>query len=105
MMKTNKLNLIPENKKGQAGGLAGLPAVAMSFALVAAIFLAAYLVVAGIADSTTNAAADAAANNLTLGLNNIITYAPTWGVLIGVGVLLAIVIGSFAFFGRRQGYF
>lgn len=77
----------------------------MAFALVAAIFLAAYLVIAGISDSTTNASADAAAANLTLGLNNIITYAPTWGVLIGVGVLLAIVIGAFAFFGRRQGMF
>lgn len=92
------------DKKGQAG-LSGVPNVAMGFALVAAIFLAAYLVIAGIADSTTNTAADAAANNLTVGLNNIISYAPTWGVLIGVGVLLAIVIGAFAFFGRREGMF
>ena len=52
-----------------------------------------------------------AITNVTAGTSNIFSLTPTWGTLIGVGVLLVIVSG-FAFVGamgygagRRKGYF
>lgn len=45
-----------------------------------------------------------ASSSLQEGMDNITGYASTWGTIIGVAVLLAIVIGGFAF-GRNRGYF
>lgn len=41
--------------------------------------------------------------NIQSGLDNVTSYASTWGTIIGVAVLLAIVIGGFMF-GRSRGY-
>lgn len=83
--------------------LRDLPNVAMSFIMVAVIFVAGFLVLAGLGDSTTDADATNAIGNVTSGLNNIISYAPIWGVILGVAVLLTIVIGGFMF-ARGRGY-
>jgi hypothetical protein len=86
-------------KRGQMG-LGNVPQIMLSLIFIVTVGVAAYLVLAGLGDSTTNASADRAVGNFTLSLDNIISYAPTWGVLIGVGVLIAIVLGAF-YFGRK----
>ena len=83
-------------------GLSDLPTIAITFTLVAALFVAGFLVVDGLGDSTTDAAATSAVLNVTEGMSNIVEYAPIWGTIVGVAVLLAIVIGGFAF-GRKKG--
>lgn len=80
-----------------------LPNLAILLATTAAVFVAGFLVLAGLGDSTTNTAADNAVANLTAGMTNITTYAPTWGVIIGVAVLLGIVLYGFGF-ARNKGY-
>ena len=79
-----------------------LPTLAITFVLVAALFVAGFLVVEGLGDSTTDASATSAIANVTEGMGNITAYAPTWGTIIGVAVLLGIVIGGFSF-GRQKG--
>jgi len=84
-------------------GLTELPGVAMTLVMVAVIFVAGFLVLEGLEDSTTGADATNAINNVSAGLTNIVEYAPTWGVILGVAVLLSIVIGGFMF-ARGRGY-
>ena len=85
-------------------GLNELPTIAITFTLVAALFVAGFLVVDGLGDSTSDADATHAVANVTAGMSNIVEYAPVWGTIIGVAVLLAIVIGGFSF-GRKKGMF
>lgn len=81
--------------------LADVPAVAITLVLVAAIFVAGFLVTDGLDDSlTANSYAANATDELDEGMYNVVEYAPTWGTLIGVGVLLAIVLGAF-YVGRK----
>jgi len=62
-------------------------------------------VVNGMGDSRTDSAnLNSTVANVTDGMLNVVEYAPTWGTIIGVAVLLAIVIGGFSF-GRRRGMF
>ena len=90
------------NKRG-AMGLDNVPAVAISFVVIAVIFVVGYLVLAGLSTGTTNAGALGAVGNLTSGMNNIVTFAPTWGTVIGAAVILAIVIGGLYYFMNRRG--
>ena len=83
-------------------GMAELPQIAITFVLVAALFVAGFLVVGGLGDSTTDVDATSAVANVTTGMLNVVTYAPIWGTIIGVAVLLGIVIAGFAF-GRSRG--
>lgn len=78
-----------------------MPNVAVTLVLIGAIFVAGFLVVTGLGDSTTNTDATNAVNNVTQGMTNIVTYAPTWGVIIGVAVLLGIVLLGFGFARSR----
>ena len=72
---------------------------------MAVVFVAGFLVLDGLdSDLTANSYAANASSNLQAGMDNITGYASTWGTIIGVAVLLAIVIGGFAF-GRGRGYF
>jgi len=84
--------------------ISDMPNLAITFVLVAALFVAGFLVISGLGDSTTDAEATSAVANVSEGMLNIVEYAPTWGTIIGVAVLLGIVIGGFAF-GRRRGMF
>ena len=85
--------------------LGDLPNTALLLVFVAVIFVAGFLVLDGLDDDLTadSYAANASAN-IQEGMDNVTNYAATWGTIIGVAVLLAIVIGGFAF-GRGRGYF
>lgn len=96
-----KARAIAESKRGSMG-LDQVPGVAIAFVVIATIFVVGYLVLAGLSSSTTNTAALGAVGNLTSGLNNVITFAPTWGTVIGAAVILAIVVGGLYFFMRRR---
>lgn len=89
------------SRKGTMG-LDAVPGVAIAFVVIATIFVVGYLVLAGLGNSTTDASALAAIANLTDGMDNVITFAPTWGTVIGAAVILAIVIGGLYFFMRRD---
>ena len=81
-----------------------LPSLAITFVLVAALFVAGFLVVSGLAESKTDSTGlNSTVANVTEGMGNVVAYAPVWGTIIGVAVLLAIVIGGFSF-GRQKGY-
>lgn len=90
------------NKRGLVS-LGDAPGVALQLVLIAAIFVAGFLVVTGLGDSTTNADAGFAVANITEGMSNITGYMPTIGVIVGVAILLGIVIGGFGF-ARNKGY-
>ncbi len=92
-----------KDKKGVIT-LGTLPQLALTVIFVAAIFVAGYLVMAGLGDATTDPSAGRAVANLTLTLDNIISYAPTWGIIIGVAVLIGIVLVGFMF-GRERNMF
>ena len=100
----NQALSIVQSKRG-AMGLDAVPGVAIAFVVIAVIFVVGYLVLAGLGTSTSDAAATAAINNMTSGLNNIVSFAPTWGTVIGAAVILAIVVGGLYFFmrGNRGG--
>ena len=82
-----------------------LPSLAITFVLVGALFVAGFLVVGGLGDSVAiNSSGYWAVENITSGMSNIVSYAPIWGTIVGVAVLLGIVIGGFSF-GRSKGMF
>lgn len=84
--------------------LSEIPNTAITLVLVAAVFVAGFLILAGMDEATTDANAGYAIANLTNALKAIIGYAPVWGVLIGVGVLLFIVVYAFRYFtGGKMG--
>ena len=70
-------------------GLSDLPTIAITFTLVAALFVAGFLVVDGLGDSTTDAAATSAVLNVTEGMSNIVEYAPIWYVPREIGLVRA----------------
>lgn len=80
-----------------------LPNLALTLLFVAAIFVGGYLVLAGLGDASTDASVGTAVGNMTASFDNIITYAPTWGTIIGVSILIGIVVFGFAF-ARNRGY-
>jgi len=86
-------------KRG-AMGLGDVPGIFLSLVFIVTIGVAAYLVLAGLGASTTDAHATAAVGNFTSALDAVVGYAPTWGVLIGVAVLIGIVLMAFQF-GRK----
>lgn len=91
------------NKKG-AMTIGQLPTLVITLVLVAALFVSGYLILAGLGDSSTNAGVQTAVGNLTLTFDNVISYSPTWGIIIGVAILLGIVLFGFQF-ARQRGAF
>lgn len=84
--------------------LGDLPNTVLTLVFVAVIFVAGFLVLSGLdADLTANSYAANASSAIQEGMDNVTDYAGTWGTIIGVAVLLAIVIGGFAF-GRGRGW-
>lgn len=111
-----------------------MPAIGLTLVLVAALFVAGFLVIDGLTTTTTacssgtwNATAQSCWNgshnldalltyagnssiDISGGMGNITSYAPTWGTILGVAVLLGIVIGGFALgvvgykVGKNRGY-
>lgn len=68
--------------------------------IVAVFGVTAYIVLAGLGDSTSDSAAVSAIGNFTASLQNVVSYAPTWGTILGVAVLITIVFGAFTYYGR-----
>jgi hypothetical protein len=84
--------------------LGEVPTVALTFVLIAAIFVSGFLVVAGLGTGLqVNSAAANSTTLVTTGLSNIVSYAPTWGTIVGVSILLGIVIVGFGM-ARQKGY-
>ena len=88
-------------KKG-AMGLGDVPGIFITLVFIVAVGVAAYLILEGLGNSTTDASATNAINNFTLAMDNVVTYAPVWGTLIGVAVLIGIVLFAFQF-GKNRG--
>lgn len=99
--------ILTRNKRGQLGAALGsLPQVFIALLLVAVVAGATYLGLAGFTASTTNAKAIAGINNITGTLDAILSFSNVWGVMIGVGVMLVIILGAVGFFvGRQRGFF
>lgn len=91
--------------KQKKGNLGSVPAVLMSLLLVAVIGVATFLALDGLDDNLTagSEAANATAK-ITTGVSNVFDLAPTWGTLIGVGVLLGIVGGFMVLGALGYGY-
>ena len=84
--------------------LGDVPTTALTFVFVAVIIVAGFLVLTGLdTDLAANSYAANASSKMQAGLDNITDYASTWGTIVGVAVLLAIVVGGFAF-GRGKGW-
>lgn len=84
--------------------LSDLPNTTLTLVFVAVIFVAGFLVLNGLdGDLTANSYAANASSAIQEGMDNVTDYAGTWGTIIGVAVLLAIVVGGFAF-GRGRGW-
>lgn len=88
-----------------------LPALVMVLVLTGVIFVAGFIVLGDLGDSsmiddgcaTTMSNGEAAIGNISSGMTSIVEYAPTWGVIIGVAVLLGVVVGAFVY-ARGAGY-
>lgn len=91
-----------QNRKGIVS-LGDMPALFMGIILSLAVGIAGFLIITGLADSTTNTDATNAANNATAALSNTFDYLPTVGIVVGVAILLGIVIVGFGM-AQRNGY-
>lgn len=93
-----------KNKKGQAVTLGGAPQIVLLLGLTVMIAAATALAVSSFRDSTT---ASGYAYNISdfglQGLNNFSIQVPTIGTIIGVALIIVVVVGAFAFFGRGRG--
>lgn len=103
--KYNQLKTMLAARRG-AMGLGDVPSVFLTLVLIVVIGVAAYLVLGGLRSSITGTDAQsnasvAAISNFTTALNNVVSYAPTWGTIIGVAVLIGIVLTAF-YFGRQK---
>lgn len=102
-MKTKK----PTGRKG-AFTLGELPAIVLTLIFVATILVGGYLVLDGLGTAATDgndsstSQAEAAVNNMTASFDNVVTYAPTWGTILGVSILIGIVVFGFAFARQKN---
>lgn len=82
--------------------LSELPEIAITLLVVAIVFAASFIGLASLKANTTDTNAIAGINNITQGMTNVVVFSPTWGTLIGVGVIIAVVVGSIWFFAKRS---
>lgn len=84
--------------------LGSVPTVALSFVLIAAIFVAGFLVLDGLSsDLEADSYGANATDTMSVAMENVIDFAATWGTIIGVSVLLGIVMIGFGM-ARSGGY-
>jgi hypothetical protein len=80
----------------------------MGFLLIAVVTVAAFLALDGLDDNlSASSYAANATSKINQGIYNSVEMAPTWGTLIGVSVLIAIVLGGLVVgygFGKGKGY-
>lgn len=104
MQMLDKLKSFLKTKKGQAITFGNAPSIILLFVVVILISAAGAVGLTSFRDSqTANGYAYNVSQNGLSGLNNFGIQMPTVGTMLGVGLILAVVIGVFAFFARRQG--
>lgn len=90
------------DKKGQAVTLGNAPQLVLVLGLAVMIAAATALAVNSFRDSTTaNGYAYNVSQQGLVGLDNFSDQIPTIGTVIGVALIIGVVVGAFAFFGRR----
>lgn len=73
-----------------------IPVIILALVVSAAIGVAGFLALDGLDNNlTANSEGFNATANITVGMGNIFDFAPTWGTLVGVGILIGIVLLSF----------
>ena len=105
MLKQKLLNLL-RNQKGM--GLGDVPGIFLTLVFIVTIGVAGYLILAGMDTSIPSSSVNynmthGAVGNFTKSFDNVISYAPTWGTIMGVGVLIAIVLGAFMYGKKLKG--
>jgi len=83
-------------------GLNNVPSVVMSFVLIGLFLGAGALALSKFSDSLAAGAAKNAVGNATLGIGAIAEQLPTIGVIVAVSVIIAVVLGAFAFGGKNR---
>jgi len=89
------------NKKAQAITFGNAPRLVLLFVLIGMVLGAGVIALASFRDSTTDSEAQSAINNTIEGAGNLSAQLPTVGTILGVGLILVVVIGVFAFFAVR----
>ena len=91
-------------KKGQSVSLGNAPQIVLLLGLMVMIAAATSLAVNSFRDSTTTGgyAYNISQHGLE-GINNFSIQVPTIGTVIGVALIIVVVVGAFAFFGRGRG--
>ena len=89
-----------------------VPTILVAMLVIAVVGVSTFLALDGLDDNlTANSEGANATAAITTGVGNIFDLAPTWGTLIGVGVLLGIVagfliVGALGYqYGRNRGMF
>ncbi len=98
---------VATSKRGNIG-LGSLPTIAITLVVVAAVFVAGFLAIDGLSESTVaNSYAANSTAAIEEGMYNITNFLPTVGTLIGVGLLLGVILLAFMGFqaGRSRGWF
>ena len=88
-------------KKGQAITFGNAPKLILLFVLIGMVLGAGVIALASFRDTTTDADASTTLNNTIDGSVNLSEQLPTVGTILGVGLILVVVIGVFAFFAMR----
>lgn len=92
-------------KLAKRGNMDAVPGYLLTFGLIAVFAVVLFLLLEGLGNQTTDANATHAVNQMRDGGQAIVDFAPTWGVVLAIVVLLTIVIGGFGYmYGRRKGY-
>lgn len=87
--------------------LQNVPAIFLVLVFIVTVAVAGYLILAGLqtavsdGNASNNIPVESAITNFTTSFTNVISYAPTWGTIIGVAVLIGIVLAAFAY-GRGK---
>ena len=95
-------NMRKINKKGVS--FQEMPNMILTLVIVGGLALGGFVTWQALADSTSNTDATAFLGNITLMFTNLGTQLPTIGTIIGVGLLIAVVVGAFVI-GRNKGVF
>ena len=89
------------NKKGQAITFGNAPRLILLFVLIGMVLGAGVIALASFEDTTTDVGSSTVLNNTIQGSINLSAQLPTVGTILGVGLILVVVIGVFAFFAVR----
>ena len=89
-------------KKGQAITFGNAPRIILLFVLIGMVLGAGVIALASFESTTTDEDASTALNNTILGSVNLSAQLPTVGTILGVGLILVVVIGVFAFFAAGR---